>query len=251
MKLRNTLILIAVFGALAAYFLLVEKPAQETPVPTVTPAAALNVYDYVTTDVLQITVSEGPTRTVIQRDNEKVPWQLIEPVKEMADEIRANAAASQFALLRASRVLTDPADISDLSAFGLANPKVKATMKVKDGTELVLWIGDNTPEGTNAYVQKEGEKGTVYVIGTLLPETLKRFLFDLPIEPTPVPTWTPRPTATLTVTAGIRVTSGLTVPAPLTDTLRALPAPADTPAAGAPPVPVTTAALTETVIMTR
>ena len=111
MKLRNTLILIAVFGALAAYFLLVEKPAQETPAPTATPAAALNVYDYVTTDVIGITVSEGPTRTVLQRANEQVPWQLVEPVKETADEIRANEAATQFALLRASRVLTDPADI--------------------------------------------------------------------------------------------------------------------------------------------
>jgi hypothetical protein len=205
-KFRNTVILVVVFAALLAYFLVLEEdqnPASPTGTPTPT---STNVFTFASNEVVELNLTDGTKTTTLQRDNDTAPWKIVAPSANPGDSVRINGVVQQLSSLTASRVFTDSASLGDLAAFGLAKPKVNATVKLKDGKQYALSIGDKTPDSSNAYVQKPDDKSIYLVNGTLADDASG--MVDAP--PVAPPTPTPTATATLTSTVAVTTTAPVT-----------------------------------------
>jgi hypothetical protein len=88
--------------------------------------------------------------------------------------------------LKATRQVDNPG--TDLSQYGLDNPKDRAIAELDDGTKYELDLGSKTPVQTGTYAKK-ADTGDVYVIADQFQTDLERLVTD-PTEP---PTPTPRP----------------------------------------------------------
>lgn len=188
MKLRNTVILIAVFGALLAYFLLVEAPKELDPStrnPLMPKPVAL--FDHSEDDVLELDCSDGGSRTVIRRVDANSPWEVIKPRQGEAQDDRVSFAVKWFASLKAERTITDTEVLDNLADYGLQPPHAEGTMRLTDGRSFTLYIGDRTPDLTNRYVQLKGEEDKVLLVGILLPNYVIDFAEKPPFAPTPTP----------------------------------------------------------------
>ncbi len=216
MKFRNTVILLVIFAALLAYFLFLEKDQNSATTSAPTPTST-NVYTFASNDVVELNLTDGTRTTTLQRNNDAAPWEIVAPSPNPGDSVKINAVVQQLSSLTASRVFTDSASTSDLSAFGLDKPKLDATVKLKDGTQYLLHLGDKTPDNTNVYVQKPDDKSIYLVSATLADDSTG--MLDKP--PVALPTPTPTATATLTATFGITATAPVTSSTPATGTISA------------------------------
>ena len=222
MKFRNTLLLIVAFGLLAGYFFLVEKKKDADPSKSnkMMPQT-FTIFDYPETDVIELELSDSEKRTIIRRIDENSPWELVEPGQGEVEEDRVSFFVQRFASLKSDRVITETEVIENLAAYGLETPKAKGTMKLKDGREFTIYVGDKTPELTNRYVQVEGDENTVYLVGILLPNYIVDFVNKPPLKRTPTPSFTP----TLTSTPSITLTPSVTTTSE--DVIAPVPSPAN------------------------
>lgn len=95
-----------------------------------------------------------------------------------ADQEAVEDLAEQIGSLAAIRVINDP---EDLSAYGLDEPALQATVTAGDGTAVTLLLGDVSDSYCYA---KRTDSDTVYTISTDLPENLESLeLLDLAAIP--------------------------------------------------------------------
>jgi hypothetical protein len=88
--------------------------------------------------------------------------------------------------LKATRLVDNPG--TDLTQYGLDQPKESAVAQLDDGTKYELDLGGKTPVQTGTYSRKADDP-SVYVIADQFATDLERLIGD-PNEP---PTPTPRP----------------------------------------------------------
>ena len=101
----------------------------------------------------------------------------------------------RMAQLKATRGVDNPG--TDLSQYGLDNPKESAIATLDDGTKYQLEIGSKTPVQTGTYAKKS-DAPDVYVIADQFQTDLERLVADPNQPPTPtpaLPTSTPGPTS--------------------------------------------------------
>ena len=121
----------------------------------------------------------------VPRDGERVAavrdgdgWVLREPFVGLADGETFEALATRLVELRSQDAVYRPAgsgDIDALSGFGLGeSPRVLVTASRRDGFDLVVRIGDDTPVGYASYLQI-GEQPEVLPVNGHLAE-----LFEAP-----------------------------------------------------------------------
>lgn len=95
-----------------------------------------------------------------------------------ADQEAVEDLAEQIGSLAAIRVIDDP---EDLSAYGLDEPALQATVTAGDGTAVTLLLGDVSDSYCYA---KRTDSDTVYTVSTDLPENLEFLeLLDLAAIP--------------------------------------------------------------------
>lgn len=95
-----------------------------------------------------------------------------------ADQEAVEDLAEQVGSLAAIRVIDDP---EDLSAYGLDEPALQATVTAGDGTAVTLLLGDVSDSYCYA---KRTDSDTVYTVSTDLPENLESLeLLDLAAIP--------------------------------------------------------------------
>ena len=95
-----------------------------------------------------------------------------------ADQEAVENLAEQVGSLAAIRVINDP---EDLSAYGLDEPALQATVTAGDGTAVTLLLGDVSDSYCYA---KRTDSDTVYTVSTDLPENLESLeLLDLAAIP--------------------------------------------------------------------
>lgn len=195
MKWRNTLILLVVFVLLGGYVYFFEMKKEEPEATT--PTTAVIIFDMADGDIVQLAVQSEEGRTRVRRTEDGESWQMEEPTTEEADKGRLDSLALRIAKLRASRALTETAE--NLADYGLTSPQITATIKLKSEEEKSLFIGDQTPNKSNYYVQKEGDSA-VYIVASSMGNDLKRLITEPPKKPTPIPTPTDTPVITVPVT---------------------------------------------------
>ena len=105
-------------------------------------------------------------------------WQYDGDASFPADQEAVEDLAEQIGSLAAIRVIDDP---EDLSAYGLDEPALQASVTAGDGTAVTLLLGDVSDSYCYA---KRTDSDTVYTVSTDLPENLESLeLLDLAAIP--------------------------------------------------------------------
>ena len=171
--LRSTAVLLVVALGLAAYIYFVEsgRPPGGTPEPRET------VFDFESDDITRLSVTaESGERTVLEKTDDR--WQLVEPFAGAVAVTEVVALASSLTTLEIQRVVAEPEEAPDLTAFGLAEPRIEVGVTTTTGTDARLQIGERTPTGGDLYATVAGSN-RVFLISGYLDGTFNRTTFDL------------------------------------------------------------------------
>lgn len=198
MKSRGTLILVAVFVALAAYVWFVENPKTSDQISQTlgTPTAATQPYvlQLKTTEVKSFQIRDLRKAREVTLTRTETGWHIM-PLDKDADASKIEQAIGFIGSLQATRVINNVAagKINDYG-FGAADVEIRVVMS--DGTPYAITVGDKTSDGNSYYVTYTGATDKVFLVGTYVIEGA-RVLFDAPplITPTAVPP-TPAPATT-------------------------------------------------------
>jgi hypothetical protein len=102
-------------------------------------------------------------------------WQAIEPEGMRVKSSSIDSLAWNANTLKAVKLIEE--NPSDLSVYGLDNPTI-LTFIMKDGTEYILHVGNETPTGGAYYAMKWNEE-PVYTIGEYEGEKFTQSRLDL------------------------------------------------------------------------
>ena len=172
-RLRSTLVLLVVALGLGAYIYFVEsdRPPGGTPEPRET------VFDFESDDITRLAVTaESADHTVLEKTDNR--WRLVEPLAGAVDVTEVVALASSLASLEMQRVVAEPEETPDLTAFGLGEPRIEVGVTTTTGTDARLLIGEQTPTGADLYATIAGSN-RVFLISGYLDGTFNRTTFDL------------------------------------------------------------------------
>lgn len=169
---RSTLILLVIFFGLLGYVYFYESKRPATP-PVEQKPKAFNV-EADKIEELSVKAASGETTRL---KKESGTWQVVEPTSVTAAQSEATSMTQSLAALEVQRVVEE--NPSDLSQFGLAQPKVDVGFRAGGQTGLThLLIGDKTPTGSELYAKLLDQK-KVFLIASYLDSTFNRTPFDL------------------------------------------------------------------------
>lgn len=205
MRFRNTLILLAILIALAAYVVLVEREAPSSEDREATPPATPlpEVLSYQATDARTLRLSRPTTgqRTTLEYADDG-QWHITEPVTEEADQDKVIRLIESLSALRPRRVLTGT--VGEPGQYDLDPPVMLVEIEMKDGAAHVLKLGGKNPSRSGYYGQVSGDE-RIYLMPSHIGTDVERYLNEPPVKPTPTveanatsPPALPPPTATAT-----------------------------------------------------
>ena len=162
-------LLIAALG-LGAYLYFVDskRPAADAD-------AKKKVFTYEADKITELQVKSRTETTLLRKDSAGT-WAIVQPAAAEADRNSVTDIVTSIANLEEERVVDENA--SDLSAYGLADPRVDLTFRVDGEKEPKrVLFGDKTPTGTALYAKLPNDKRVFLVADTLEP-AINKSAFD-------------------------------------------------------------------------
>ena len=153
MKFKGTLILSLVFIGVVFYYFLLEVPAEKKKNETKELSEKIMIFH--TEDVDEFSVIRKDQTIVVQRKGGN-PWQIIQPLQTTADPFATETLLDKLRDARFSRVVEE--EPADLSTYGLSDPSLKVSLKIKNQNEIILLIGDKSPIGQSFYIKRDDQK---------------------------------------------------------------------------------------------
>lgn len=130
-----------------------------------------------TSKVASASFSIGEQQYTFERDGED--WKLEGDDTFPADGTALENTLSELADVKALRILED---ISDTAEFGMDEPQNVISLKLQDGSETVLTIGD-TNEGTgDDYLMLADASSTVYTVASTVRTAFSDDLYDYAVS---------------------------------------------------------------------
>ena len=123
----------------------------------------------------EIRLSKAGAEPVIL-SNDSGKWALTAPQPFPADPEASTALVSALSSLSADKTIED--NTTDLAGYGLASPTLKVQVVQKDGKQVELAIGDDTPTNSGAYAKVSGDPH-VYTVASYLKTSLDKTVNDL------------------------------------------------------------------------
>jgi len=163
---RSTLILLAVFIALVAWFQIYEKrvkPKQAEADEKTKQLVTLSKDDIQEIDITRLKVQppdDAPPGTEPpSKETSKIvlklagkEWNLAEPVQDSADGGTVNSMISTITSTKHERIVDE--NPADLTPYGLKTPRLTITVRKGGSTTAeTVKIGGNTPTGFSSYAQ--------------------------------------------------------------------------------------------------
>jgi hypothetical protein len=142
MKTRNLLILAAIVIAVLAYILLVERHKPTSEEARKEADKVLRNFDR--DDVEGLVINRDGATVRLEKIGEE--WRLREPLDFPADSSLVSSTLGSVANLTADRRLA--ADEVDLAEYGLDTPEAELTLRMTDGGERSIVVGDELPLGS-------------------------------------------------------------------------------------------------------
>ncbi len=223
---RNTWIVLAVFVALLALAIFWERipalnPPEETP--TAAPIIPL-LFQFQPEEVQELTLNGITGEKAVYERQAEGQWGFSVTPESSDGELDSESVSLAINQLVSWRPLTSLESVTELGAIGLVNPATRITIKLANGEELQVGIGDETVTGSGYYVHVENQQPQI--ISKAAVEQVTALLYTPPmLEPTPTPSLSPE----LTPTVELTLTLELTPAVELTLTPELPPAPEFTP----------------------
>ncbi len=179
MRFRTTGILLVIFAILAGVVLLDNhrKPSQTAQAP-VTWVLTLSQ-----DDVQELDVTDNGQSAVLVKKADNT-WALDSAAGPDADSTRVGALVASLVDLRATRVMTDTAE--GLAGYGLENPGTTIVLKLANGQQETLSVGNRNLQGAQYYVQHKGQT-PVYMVDQQAIGDSKSLVSNPAYKPTPEP----------------------------------------------------------------
>jgi|GEM_PF-2294878 len=179
--------MLVVFALLVIAALILQKQPEEIditqdPFPTQTPT-----YYLVSTtveDVTHVKIEDADGQVTIFSAGEDGEWMFVEPATaaEEADNGAILSAVAQISNLRIESMLEAA---PPLDAMGLDTPAFTITITLRDGEEIIILVGDQTPIENGYYAQVQGDAPRVVSLGVM--DVILDLLREPPLMPTPDP----------------------------------------------------------------
>ena len=213
MSFRLTGLLLAILAVLGVVVYFVQNRDGEESVPV-----APWVYNVEMGSIVGIEVQYQGKTVGLDWNTEKEEWVARDPsLLPVVDQDRMNGIRLLLSGPRSERAFDR---VDDLSRYGFNNPRVTATVTLDTGENIVILVGNNTPDDREVYV-KEVHYDPVYTVDASWGQEMIRFVSEPPIPatPTPVPdTPTPAPAASASPSASPTETPASTAAATATST---------------------------------
>lgn len=197
MNSRTTLLIVGLFLIVLGYIYFVELPKTPAQLGQ-PPRPAPKLFDLPSGQVARLELRDlrqGRQIALVRVDN---AWQFEKPTTQIADATRVNDTVDGFAILNASRVLTD---VTDLNQFGVLTGTLDARMIMRDSTAYGMTVLNKTVAGDSYYAVYTGSKqAPVFIIASRLVDEWLGWFDNPPYPPTPTPTFAPPPTVNATQT---------------------------------------------------
>jgi len=168
-KFKTTIVLLAVFAALLAFMLFIDKKGKEEK-----PGGPEEKLVVLTSADIQKITFKKESETLTFKKDDKGEWMITEPFKTKADNYETNQLADTFADLKIDRVVEK--ENADLKKYQIPQKEISIWIKGKDRPVKVL-IGMENPLDNSFFAQKDGDKRIVLLSSTLK-TTLDKKLFD-------------------------------------------------------------------------
>jgi hypothetical protein len=169
MKLKTTLLLMAVFAGLLAFVLLFESKSKGRQ------AAAekeKKLVDLAAADVERLDLNNG-VETIAFKKDDKGRWLITSPVEAPGDETEVNRLAEDFSSLKFDRVVEPRA--ADPKKYEI--PKKEVTLWFKGRPDPVkILIGMENPIDSSLFAMREGDPRVVLLASFLKSELDKKTL---------------------------------------------------------------------------
>ncbi len=136
-------------------------------------SAKLFTFDKKTVKRIVVT-AKGQTSTVVPGEGEQ--WKLVSPVTTPADKSTVDALVERMTQLKSKSMVEEKAQ--DLAKYGLASPKLKVTLQLEDGSELVFRAGDDNQFDNSVYVATADSSDVIQAEGNFK-WALEKDAFDL------------------------------------------------------------------------
>lgn len=135
--------------------------------------------------VQAITLQDRDNRTVRLQRSDEGNWTLLYPAAEASDESAITTAVQQLLNVR---IISRPQEMNDLATVGLAPAAFTILIETKDGKQVLINIGNQTPTAGGYYVLT-GDR-VIYVVNKFGIDGLIKFLDSPPALFTPTPSTT-------------------------------------------------------------
>ncbi len=159
MKTKNLVILAAVVLAFAAYVFLFERHRPTADESTAAAEKVLRGFER--DDVVEIVIEHAEGRVRLEKTGEE--WRLREPLDFPADSSVVSSTLGSLANLTADRRLA--ADEIDPADYGLAEPAAEITLRMGDGSERLVVVGDELPLGSKRALRVDGGEEVTIAAG--------------------------------------------------------------------------------------
>ena len=167
MKIKTTLILLAVFVAFLAIVLFVDKkgPSEDEEKGKLISLSS---------DEIEKIVYKNEEETfTFQKDNNG-DWLIMQPLEAKADRYEVNSFAADFSDLEFERIVEE--EPTDLEKYGIPSKEVTLHFKDKEAPVRIL-MGMENPLDNTFFAQKEGETRVV-LLSSSLKSLLEKGVFD-------------------------------------------------------------------------
>lgn len=169
MKFRNTLLIAAVFLALAGYLYFVEQPRHQEE------AQAKKLLQFPPDAVSEVTLTYPDRQIVLKKT--AAGWRLQKPLDVAADQSAVSNLVHAVADAEVKRTLAGEAEALDV--YGLDKPDVIVSLSLADGKPLpAVRVGKAAPVGFSAYAMLEGSS-EVKIVPSVFQTGMKREVKDL------------------------------------------------------------------------
>jgi hypothetical protein len=169
---RSTLILLLVAIALGAFVYFYEikggKEREEAK------ERSKQLFQFKQEDIAEISLTrEGETSVFQKRDD---GWVITQPISTKADQSALDAIAHNVATAEVERKFSASQD--QLKSYGLDSPKLDLTVKLKNGPQHQVRLGDKDFASTSVYALVDGSREVVLLPVSVLTSADKT-LFDV------------------------------------------------------------------------
>lgn len=175
MKNRGLLVAVVLLALLAGglYWSNKKQKAEAAKPSTDTSLKILTVPE---DQIREVRLKKTGADTTVLRKGDDGKWQIVEPKPLRADQDSVTSLVNSLASLNGDKLVEEKA--ADLSAYGLNTPILDVTVVKKDGKSQDVYIGDDTPTGSGAYVKLASDP-RVYTIYSYTKTGLDKTSTDL------------------------------------------------------------------------